>query len=321
LKIADYIEDFYFPSIEDRLRPATVDAYKFAFSKVKPKLDIRLRDFRTVHGQRLLREIPVGRRTLIHIKAFLSAVFKHAKQEGVLDGLNPMVDVSVPGRPTKFKGPAYSISDTLGMLEAIEQEDLPDNEIRRRQTASDVIGVLSMTGLRQSECRGLRWSDWDEERRVLNISRSVWRTRVGPVKTAASESSIPVIPLVQSILARRRGRIKPNPNDFVFAGERKGAPLNLHNLVVNVIKPALEKTGRVSWRGFHGFRRGLASNLLGMGVNPKLIQSILRHSDITTTLELYAMVPDNETREALEKLEARFSATGLIFEPVGQSEK
>ncbi len=318
LKISDYIDDFYFPSVEDRLRPATIDAYKFAFSKVKDKLDIRLRDFRTVHGQRILREIPVGRRTLIHIKAFLSAVFKHAKQEGVLDGLNPMVDVSVPGRPAKFKGAAYSLSDTFGMLEAIEQEDLSDREIRQHQTASDVIGVLSMTGLRQSECRGLRWGDWDEEKQVLNISRSVWRTTVGPTKNVASENSIPVIPLVRNILVRRRDRIKPSPSDYIFAGERRGTPLNFHNLVTNVIKPAL--AGRVEWRGFHGFRRGLASNLLGVGVNPKLIQAILRHSDITTTLELYAMVPDNETRQALEKLELKFSATGFtVGEQVSQS--
>jgi integrase len=313
LKISDYIEDFYFPSVENQLRPATIDAYRFAFSKVKDKLDTQLRNFRTVHAQRMLREIPVGRRTLIHIKAFLSAVFKHAKQEGVLDGQNPITDVSIPGRPVRFRGAAYSVSDTLGMLEAIEQEDLPEKEIRRRQTASDVIGVLSMTGLRQSECRGIRWSDWDESKRVLNVSRSVWGKHVGPVKTAASENAVPVIPLVESILARRRERIKPNPNDYVFAGERRGVPLNLHNLVVNVIKPALEKDGRVQWRGFHGFRRGLASNLLGMGVHPKLIQAILRHSDISTTLELYAMVPDNETREALEKLETKFNATGLIF--------
>jgi integrase len=318
LKITDYIDDFYFPCVKDRLRPATIDAYKFAFSKVKAKLDIRLRDFRTVHGQRLLREVPVGRRTLIHIKAFLSAVFKHAKQEGVLDGLNPMVDVSVPGRPAKFKGAAYTIADTLGMLEAVEQEDISEKDIPRHQTASDVIGILSMTGLRQSECQGLRWSDWDEDKQVLNISRSVWRTTVGPTKTAASENSIPVIPLVRNILVRRRERIKPSSSDYIFAGERRGTPLNFHNLVTNVIKPALEENGRVKWSGFHGFRRGLASNLLSMGVNPKLIQAILRHSDITTTLELYTMVQDNESREALEKLEAKFGATGLI---IGSNDK
>ena len=160
----------------------------------------------------------------------------------------------------------------------------------------------------------------------MNISRSVWETYVGPTKNIASENAIPVIPLLKTILERRRSRVGGKSGDYIFAGKR-GVPLNFHNLENRIIKPALENskflkpdergkwekddTTGITWKGFHGFRRGLASNLLGMGVNPKLIQAILRHSDIQTTLELYTLVPDNETREALRKLEAKFSALGV----------
>jgi len=211
-------------------------------------------------------------------------------------------------------------------LEDLEpNEQLTDAEVRQYHTAGEVIGVLALTGLRQSECRGLRWSDWDEGTKQLNISRSVWKTHTGPTKNIASENSIPVIPLLGNILERRRARLQPKLEDYVFAG-KAGAPLNFHNLEYKVIKPALEKsklltlrdgkwekddTTGISWKGYHGFRRGLASNLLGMGVHPKLIQAILRPSDIQTTLELYAMVPDNETREALQKLEAKFAVLGV----------
>lgn len=47
-----------------------------AYLKKRVK-DIRLRDFRTVHGQRILREIAVGRRTLTHIKSFLSGMLSN----------------------------------------------------------------------------------------------------------------------------------------------------------------------------------------------------------------------------------------------------
>jgi integrase len=250
----------------------------------------------------LLREIPVGRRTLIHIKAFLSAVFKHAKQEGVMDGLNPIVDVSVPGRPSKFKGAAYTVAEVLGMLECLEpKKGQKERDARWYMTASDVISVLSFTGLRQSECMGLRCPDWDEEKQVLNISRSLWRTKVGPTMNVVCENSIPVIPLLVSVLKLRREQVKPTAEDYILAGERRRTPLNFHNLVVNVIKPALEeskpKTERlkmerrswtpaylvrgIAWRGFHGFRRGLASNLLGLGIHPKLVQDLetFRHHD------------------------------------------
>jgi integrase len=325
MKLQEYIDDVYFPSVEKILRPATVDSYKFISRKLEGKLDIRLRDFRTVHGQRLLREVNVGRRTLVHIKAFLSAVFKHCKQEGILDGQNPMTDTSVPGRPLKFKGVAYSMPEIARMLDDLEPSE--ENEDRTNQayvTAGEVITILAFTGLRVSECRGLRWEDWDEEKMLLNISRSVWETKVGPTKNQASESSIPVIPLLKAVLDARRRRLNANPQDYIFAGERRGGPLNFHNLENRIIRPALEasmmlkpdekgkwlpdpSTGIV-WKGYHGFRRGLATNLFSLGVNPKIVAAILRHSDVGTTLAWYIQTPDAESREAMRKVEAKYSA-------------
>jgi integrase len=158
---------------------------------------------------------------------------------------------------------------------------------------------------------------------VLNVSRSVWETKVGPTKNLASENSIPVIPLLKNVLESRRKRLKAQPQDYMFAGERRGVPLNFHNLENRIIKPALEKsyalkpdehgkwlpdpsTG-VVWKGYHGFRRRLASNLFGLGVNPKIVAAILRHSDVGTTLAWYIQTPDAESRDAMTKLESKFS--------------
>jgi integrase len=57
------------------------------------------------------------------------------------------------------------------------------------------------------------------------------------------------------------------------------------------------------WKGFHCYRRSLASNLYSLGAKPKIIQAILRHSDIATTLGYYVEVPEHETLEALKSLE------------------
>lgn len=341
LTVADYIQDVYFPFARQSLRPSTLDRHKFTFKKCKDKLNIRMRDFRTMHGQRLLREITAGRRTLIHVKAFLSVVFRHAKQEGVLDGLNPMVDVSVPGKPTKFRGASYSIADAYTMMEALEiteEKNLTKTEQHLYDTAADVVAVLSMTGLRTSECRGLRWSDWDEENKKLMVERAVWETVVGPTKNTASEAPIPVIPLLAEVLERRRKglefqKLPHGPQDYIFAGQRRGTPLNFANLVNRAIKPALaahrfwkmesgewvpDDSTSVQWRGYHGFRRGLASNLLGLGVNPKIIQAILRHSDIATTLQFYTLVPDEDTRIAMQKLEDSIRSKVLAPFPIGK---
>jgi integrase len=56
------------------------------------------------------------------------------------------------------------------------------------------------------------------------------------------------------------------------------------------------------WKGFHAFRRSLATNLYSLGVRRKVIQAILRHSDISVTLGYYVETPEAETREALDRL-------------------
>ena len=101
----NYKQSIYYPHLKERLKNPP----------------IRLRDFRTVHGQRLLRTIPLGHTTLLHTKNFLSGVFTFAMREGVLDGVNPMLHVTVPGRPKKFKGAAYTLTESMRMVEDVEE--------------------------------------------------------------------------------------------------------------------------------------------------------------------------------------------------------
>lgn len=314
LKLTEFIEDFYFPGVAAELRPSTLKAYKTAIYEphLKPrlkKLGLRVRDFRTVHAQRLLRDIEgLSHRTLQHVRSFLSGVFKYAKREGVIDGVNPLQDVKVPGRPSNFKGRAYSLAELDVMLEELGKLTDP--------TASQIIFLLALTGLRQGEARSLRWSDWDETNHTLNIQRSTWGKNTGPTKSASSQAMIPILRIMEEVLRSRRERVKPEPDDYIFAGKKKG-PLNLHNLEERVIKPALtipedERVERgmdvyVQWNGYHGFRRGLATILMSLGVKPTVAAAILRN-DVSVMLEYYNQTPDAETRQAMEQLESKIRA-------------
>jgi integrase len=140
----------------------------------------------------------------------------------------------------------------------------------------------------------------------LHVKRTVWRTTVGPTKTEDSEGVVPVLPLLQKVLEKHRNGAADDA--YIFAGERRGAPLNLANLARRVIVPAFKKNPqhKLEWHGWHAFRRGLASNLYELGVQPKVIQAILRHGDIGTTLAYYVQTPAEESREALRQIEDAF---------------
>jgi integrase len=333
--IVDFIEQIYLPMAKQFLRPSTYKDYRNdCFLKhIKHRIgQVRLNEFRTAHGQRLISAIAkdnpkLGHKTLLRLKSFMSGVFKHARQEGYLASENPMRDTSLPKtvRRVKFRGDTYSINEVMTMLVNVGSS----------QVAFAVIATAAFTGLRLAELRGLQWGDYDGER--LHVRRTVWRTEQGLPKTESSENTVPVLPILQQFLFSYRHYLEGfpeegnlgkelKPTDWMFAGERRGTSLNLPNLVRRTIMPLLTKCSVChapkhvhgddhkfeldetipKWKGFHCFRRSLASNLYGLGVKPKVIQAILRHGDVATTLGYYVEVPEDETRQAMEQL------TGLI---------
>jgi len=62
------------------------------------------------------------------------------------------------------------------------------------------------------------------------------------------------------------------------------------------------KRAEITWHGWHGFRRGLASNLNRLGVDDSVIQRILRHSTVTTTQNHYIKTASPDAVAAMRLL-------------------
>ena len=61
---------------------------------------------------------------------------------------------------------------------------------------------------------------------------------------------------------------------------------------------------RLEWYGWHGFRRGIASNLYELGANEKIVQRILRHAKPHVTKDRYIKAFDPAVLAAMKNLEA-----------------
>lgn len=81
-----------------------------------------------------------------------------------------------------------------------------------------------------------------------------------------------------------------------------GKPMDLSRLGRDIIRPAVEAI-RLEWYGWHGFRRGIASNLYELGANDKVVQRILRHSKPHVTKERYIKAFDPAVLAAMKSLE------------------
>lgn len=68
-----------------------------------------------------------------------------------------------------------------------------------------------------------------------------------------------------------------------------GTPLTRHNLGSRSFKPLLRRANLPNIR-FHELRHTCATLLLSKNVHPKLVQELLGHASISTTLDTYSHV-------------------------------
>ncbi len=90
-----------------------------------------------------------------------------------------------------------------------------------------------------------------------------------------------------------------------------GGSLDLDNRADRVIKPRLEANG-LNWKGWHAYRRGLATDLHELGVPDVVIQSILRHEDVRTTQRSYIKTVPRVVTAAMKRPEAEIVCTAVV---------
>ena len=78
--------------------------------------------------------------------------------------------------------------------------------------------------------------------------------------------------------------------------------MDLDKLAQRIVRPAVEAI-RLEWHGWHGFRRGIASNWYELGANEKVVQRILRHAKPHVTKERYIKAFDPAVLAATKRLE------------------
>jgi integrase len=292
MTLIQFTEDRYLPFVEEHKRISTFHGYRNMWRRyLKSRSDIMLREFRTVDGEHILESIAKEHKltstTLAHIKAFLSGIFRYAKRQGVINSENPMRDVVLPKGEPAGETHAYSLGEITRMLNVLPEP------------AATIVAVAAYTGVRKGELRGLLWENYDGKQ-VL-ISQAFWRSHGVEPKSRASRAPIPVIAQLAQRLDYHRSVSGNPPNGLIFHSSA-GKPINLDALTAKVIVPVLAKAA-VKWRGWHAFRRGLATNLNRGGVPDKTIQKVLRHANVAVTQSCYIKTADSDAAFAMERFE------------------
>lgn len=293
-----FIEGSYLPYVEEQKRRSTYCGYKNIWLRyVRPDGELPLREIRTLDGEQMLKSIAhredLNRLTLGHIKHFLSGVFRYARRKGVLNNPNPMHDVEIPKARPAGETHAYSLEEEMRMLAILPEP------------AATVVATAAFTGARKGELRAFLWENYDGFE--IRVMKSAWRSHVDEPKRPKSKAAIPVLTRLKVFLDRHRVACGNPARGFIFTNN-VGKPMNLEALARDVIRPALAEA-RMEWHGWHAFRRGLATNLHRLGISDKVIQQILRHANVTTTMNIYVKTVSSDAAAAMKALEAMCATT------------
>lgn len=259
----------------------------------------------------LYQEVQKGfsKKTVSIVKSVLVSSFRRAVYPYQFIKDNPMRYVEMP----KFDEPNLRTKDDLKILSKQQFKKL-----KKYVTQSSHLYIPMMiayhTGMRRGEVCGLQWDMIDLDEQTIKITRNMIPTtkqengltyKITTPKTPTSYREIAIGHTLVDILRVHRKRQLENKlfygmhyteTNFVCTKEN-GEPVTPH-----VVKWNIDLTKRESGINFdfHSFRHTHATELLSLGVNIKLIQQRLGHSRISTTMDTYMHLTDNEKRKAAD---------------------
>lgn len=298
-RLGDYLDYWLAEVVKPTLRPSTYDRYETAVRLyLKPGLGghvltrLSVPAVQTFLNHQVQKGMSV-RSTQILREVLRSALTRASAEELVARNVAQLV--RLPKSERQDSQP-WTADEARAFLKASESDPL--------YTA---FVVLVLYGLRRGEVLGLRWRDIDFRNSVIRIRQQVQRVggrlQEGPVKTSSGRRDLPLLDLVRDLLAGQRARPGYDLAGFVFA-TRTGQPLEPRNFVRS-FQRIIERNDlrRIT---VHQVRHTAATLLKDLGVPARDTQTILGHSDISITQQIYQHTDMAGRREALSRVEAVF---------------
>lgn len=207
---------------------------------------------------------------------------------------------------------------------------------RQYNRLANLFTVLLGTGMRIGEALGLRWCDCDFEEGIIHVTHALmykrgedgnYRYRISSPKTEAGNREIPMLDAVKIALLRERDKKRGNRKRFVVDGYTDFVFLNnsgqvyTQSFIYDAIQgittsynkeeyaKALEENRQPRYLpkiSAHILRHTFCTRMCESDVNIKVLQDIMGHRNIRTTMETYAKALKDKKVETMQALNGAF---------------
>ena len=219
----------------------------------------------------------------------------------------------------------------------VEEQEIFLEAAKRSHNYRQYVLLLE-TGLRTSELIGLTWDAIDWKKRTLTVNKTLeyrhkegyWRA--GPPKTATSYRTIPLTNRAYDVLKEcydeRHSRKESETlsqileyidrrtgqtgyllmRDLVFINYRTGEPAKNSSYDTHLYKLCDE--AKIKRFCMHALRHTYATRAIESGMQPKVLQKLLGHASIKTTMDRYVHVTDTSLTNAVKQFERSTKIAG-----------
>ena len=319
--------EFWINNIVGDLAPNTRRNYQERY-KHNPVLGkMRLVDVKPMYCKIVLNrmEATYAGSTIRQTYIAMGTIFKSAVMNGLINK-HPMDGV-------RFNKPVRAVDD-IHFLTVEEQEKFL--AVAKRSHNYHQYALILETGLRTGEVIGLTWDAIDWEKRTLTVNKTLefrhkqqeWRA--GPPKTKHSYRTLPLTNRAYEILRAARDKSETGKKssdtlsktltyinlrtgqedslvmaDLVFINYRTGEPEKNSSYDTHLYK-LCDEAG-IKRFCMHALRHTYATRAIERGMQPKMLQKLLGHASIKTTMDRYVHVTDDSLIKAVQQFEKLFA--------------
>lgn len=295
---------------ENDVKKGTVISYQNYYAYyVKNELGkMSIVDIRGEHIQRLYNKLLEDKLSLSSLKvisAVLSGCFKRAAMNGLIER-NPVSLASLPRKKSKKERRVLSLKEQESFMKYASDSYL-----------YQMFALLLRTGMRGGEARGLKYSDVDKTKKVIHVRRTLkYEAGIGffedMPKTEASLRDIPMTKEIEAIIEAQKKFWQAHKvvklDEYIFhIGD--GTPISRERLqgeIDRIIRKMQEDGIYLQRFTPHCLRHTFATRAIENGMEPQILKTIMGHSSLSMTMDLYSHVlPDKKAAE-MEKIQSAF---------------
>ncbi len=277
--------------------PHTLAAYRRDLTDFARFLEARRRPLHRVEAEDVigwlehLRRARLKPASLARRLSALRGLARYLVREGALPR-DPTEHIERP-RPSRPLPRALSVGGAAALVEA------PDPHTPRGVRDRAVLELLYATGMRASECLGLRLDDVNLSAGYVICTGKGRKQRLVPLGAEAARWLRRYLDAARPVYTRRAdcGRLFVNP---------RGGRLSRQSLWA-IVRRAAAAAGPGRRVSPHVLRHSFASHLLEGGADLRAVQAMLGHADIGTT-QIYTHLPSAAVRRMYDTFHPRAGA-------------